>query len=87
MDNLLQEMQQKKNDGPVSETEFFGENMQPGDSTGVLTAAQLWPQNQILQNAKQLIILYLVTVVLFSLTAICAVQTVFCISKKEGDSS
>lgn len=81
-DSLLKQMEKVKQQ-PVNETDFFAENIDPKDSTGVLTAAALWPPAQINHNAKSLIYLYLLTVVLFSITAVCAVQTVYCISKND----
>lgn len=81
-DSLLKEMEKVKQQ-PVNETDFFAENIFPEDSTGVLTAAALWPPTQIVNNAKSLIYLYLATIILFSITAVCAVQTVYCISKND----
>jgi hypothetical protein len=81
-DSLKKEMEKIKG-GLIDESEFFAENHQLNDSTGAITASQLWPAKEIEKNAFKLIYLYLATVILFALAAVCCLQCLFCISRKE----
>ena len=71
---------EKAKGSKLTETEFFAENHDPNDSTGRLTASILWPDKEIESNAKKIIYYYLFTLLLFALSIICAVQTVYCIT-------
>ena len=66
----------------ISETEFFDQKHGPFDGTGATTALMLWPKDEIIKNAVNMTLLYLTTVVLFSLAVICCIQGLFCISVK-----
>ena len=82
-DTLLHAMEKAK-PGRVEDAEFFAENHQVNDSSGVLTAADLWPKAEIERNAKSIILVYLASVLFIALCLISAGQILYCSTVAKG---